>query len=268
MKFYRDDPWLISVLTSASQADLAILIDFITADGEGRIALDKTVKNLLLAAKQESEINGDILLYIAEEIQKFGANTLVSVLRGGQGVLYKEIVCDVADRLKVTYNAALEVADIEGLIQLKILEKAMEKMSEDQKREFFDQFGVSYTTGMGAAAMAALLVAIKASGFYAYQLAAIIANGMARLLLSRGLAMGANAALTRTIGFLAGPIGWAVTAIWAAFDIAGPAYRVTMPCVIQVGYMRQKALHCECPNCGAQVVKTAKFCQECGHKLL
>ena len=50
----------------------------------------------------------------------------------------------------------------------------------------------------------------------------------------------ANAALTRSLCVFAGPIGWVVTAVWTLLDIAGPAYRVTIPAVIQVAYMRAK----------------------------
>lgn len=41
------------------------------------------------------------------------------------------------------------------------------------------------------------------------------------------------------MSILTGPIGWAITAIWTAIDIAGAAYRVTIPAVIQVAYLRK-----------------------------
>ncbi|WP_409012598.1 hypothetical protein [Bacteroides xylanisolvens] len=40
-----------------------------------------------------------------------------------------------------------------------------------------------------------------------------------------------------------GPIGWILTAVWTLIDIAGPAYRVTIPAVIQIAYIRQSANH-------------------------
>lgn len=68
----------------------------------------------------------------------------------------------------------------------------------------------------------------------------IVANAVSKSLLGRGLAMASNAALTRWLSIFAGPIGWSVTAIWTAIDIAGPAYRVTIPSVVQIAYMRAK----------------------------
>jgi len=34
-----------------------------------------------------------------------------------------------------------------------------------------------------------------------------------------------------------------ITGLWTAFDIVGPAYRVTIPTVIQVAVVRQKYLY-------------------------
>ncbi|MDE6045338.1 MAG: hypothetical protein K2F85_07480 [Helicobacter sp.] len=41
------------------------------------------------------------------------------------------------------------------------------------------------------------------------------------------------------MGVFLGPIGWIITALWTALDIAGPAYRVTIPATIQIACMRQ-----------------------------
>ena len=46
------------------------------------------------------------------------------------------------------------------------------------------------------------------------------------------------------MSILIGPIGWAITSIWTIIDIAGPAYRVTIPACIQIAYMRNKYIYC------------------------
>jgi uncharacterized protein YaaW (UPF0174 family) len=38
-------------------------------------------------------------------------------------------------------------------------------------------------------------------------------------------------------------IGWVITGLWTAIDIAGAAYRITIPAVIHVAALRQKHLH-------------------------
>jgi uncharacterized protein YaaW (UPF0174 family) len=83
---------------------------------------------------------------------------------------------------------------------------------------------------------------IKLGGFVPYKLAVIVANAIAKALLGRGLSLAAGAALTRWMAIFAGPIGWAVTTIWTIYDIAKPAYRVTIPCVLHIAMLRQKYL--------------------------
>ena len=103
--------------------------------------------------------------------------------------------------------------------------------------------------GFGKQAMiAAIQIAIKKGGFAAYKLAVIVANAVCRTLLGRSLSFAANATLTRWLSVFAGPIGWAITTIWTAIDIAGPAYRVTIPAVIQIAYMRTKINYIEDNN--------------------
>lgn len=265
MKNYREDIELMSILDAAQREDLAILIDIITDSGKGRISLDSDVKEGLLNCKNPQSTQS-VKVLIAQEIQKFGSNSLISIFRGGKGVLYREIVNDVADHVGANYNDKQDITQVEGAILLKIVEKSLEKMSEEEKRLFFDQFGVRYE-GVGPASMAALIAVIKVSGFAFYQMVAIVAQATTKALLGKGLTFAASNSLMRGISAFAGPIGWAITGIWTAFDLASPAYRVTVPCVIQIAYMRQQALIRECQNCKAAVTKDTKFCGECGHKL-
>ena len=48
--------------------------------------------------------------------------------------------------------------------------------------------------------------------------------------------------LSRFISIFCGPVGWLLLTGWTIWDIMGPAYRVTIPAVIQVAYMRTKYL--------------------------
>ena len=117
-------------------------------------------------------------------------------------------------------------------------------------------------------ALAAIIAAISASGFAAYKLAAVLANTVARQLLGRGLAFGATAPFLQGMSVLTGPIGWAITAVWSAYDLASPGYRVTVPCAIQIAYMRKKMQSVICSSCGVPNGPSAKFCPECGHRLV
>lgn len=265
MSNFREDPDLLNLLNKASPEDLAILIDIVTDSGKGRVSVSNDV--LVRLVEQRDATTLDTRVALAAEIQQFGGNSLASIFRGGKGVPYHEIVCDVASHVSANYNDKQDTAQIEAAVLLKIVEKSLDKMSEAEKKELFEQFGIT-NQGIGPAAMTALITAVRASGFAAYKMTAIIAQATAKALLGRGLTFAASGGVMRGLSVLTGPIGWAITGIWTAFDLASPAYRVTVPCVIQLAYMRQKMNVTGCPGCGEPVLKGSKFCVGCGHKLV
>ena len=142
---YREDKDLIDVLHNGLHADMGTLIDIITDNGKGRISLSNETKEELLAAASSTVIDSEVIridesakFLIAQEIQGFGGNTIINLFRGGEGVLYKEIAIDVASHLGANYNDKQDISQIEGAILLKVVEKSMEKMSEEEKKQFFD----------------------------------------------------------------------------------------------------------------------------------
>lgn len=261
---------LSTLLLSSDAEDIHILIDHITDKGEGRISLSSDSCAQLIHAKNSNKISPEDVALIVTELRMFGGNTIFNLFRGGNGVPYKEILCDVADHLKVNYNNKSDCATIEMAVLLKVLEQSIEKMTDQEREKLFETLGGSFT-GTGPLMMASLQAAIRASGFAAYKLAAVVAQATAKAILGRGLAFTTTAPLMRGISVFAGPIGWAVTGIWTAFDLASPAYRVTVPCIVQIAYMRQKLLsesaEMHCPKCHAPATKGTKFCGECGNSL-
>ena len=209
-------------------------------DGENRFMEELTTND---AYKVYCPDHNKYWRLIAEEIQCFGANTLVTIFRG-KGVEYKEVLTDVCDKLKVNYNNASSTEIIENNLLMKILTDALEKMKPEEIKDLANEMGINNTKGITAQSMIASFQTIFiAGGFWSYQLTVIIANQVWRILFNRGLSLAANSGLTRAMSILAGPIGWVITGIWTAIDIAGPAYRVTIPAVIQVAVLRQKHLY-------------------------
>lgn len=241
----------LSFLSSATNEDLKVLVDYITLGKSGSPRLTET-----LTGTDEYKRNYPYHLdrmtgSITDELQRFGGNTFANILRG-HGVPYKTILVDVCKKMKVSFNKNSSVEVIEGCLLQHVLIKTMEEMSDEDMRNLLAELKIK-TTGFGKQAMmAAVQSAIRLGGFASYKIAVIVANAVARALLGRGLSFAANAALTRWIGVFAGPIGWAVTIAWTALDIAGPAYRVTIPSVIQIAYMRVKA------NTPPQLIEAAR----------
>jgi len=173
-----------------------------------------------------------------------GGNTLANVIRG-EGVPWAEIVRDVADKLNVEIKKSDSTPEVERLVAFNVLERAIDEMTPEQKEELRDNLqraGLPRDMPLGQGALAAGLLAGKLAGFAAYKLLVVVANAVAKVLIGRGLALAANATLTRLLGMALGPIGWAITAIWTVIDIAGPAYRITIPSVVMIGVLRASKL--------------------------
>ena len=265
------DEDLLLVLRQSSNDQLDPLVAYVCFDKDGASRLTEELTALEVFKKNYPRQNHAAYVdELASEIQKFGANSFVNLFRGGKGVTYKEIVCDVAGKLSVKYDSAWGVEAIETNILLKVLEGAYAKMDAAERKEFLESIGEDTSKGIPAVLpLAAIQALIKVSGFAAYRISLIIANAVAKSILGRGLTLGANAGLTRGLSILAGPIGWVITGLWTVFDIASPAYRVTIPCVLQVAMLRRALDMVMCHSCGMEHSKKikAKFCSACGAPL-
>ncbi|WP_367701535.1 DUF3944 domain-containing protein [Helicobacter pylori] len=237
----------LEFLKRLSSSDLKDLFDTLVYDEDGALRMNEE----LTSSTEYQRYGYDYAKYaerIAEELQHYGANSFASALRG-TGVLYKEILCDACDHLKVNYHEKSPTSLIEQNMLSSILQKSLEKMSDEEIRELCDELGVKNTNKLGKQALStAALTLFRMGGFKSYQLALIVANAVIKAIFQRGLSLGTNAALTRGLSILTGPVGWIITGVWTAIDIAGPAYRVTIPACILVATLRLKAQANEIKN--------------------
>lgn len=233
---------LTPVLARASNEDLNPLVEYIL-----KANLTETLSNSDLYKKNYPHHTRYIAI-IEKEIRTFGGNTFVNIFRG-TGPAYAEIVRDVASRLDVKCSKHLSVEEVEMALIMQVIGNAWEKMGSEEKRAFMKEIGIENVVSLPKSLpIVALQAAIRASGFFSYKLAAIVANAVAKFILGRGLTLAGNATLMRSISLFAGPIGWAITGIWTAVDIAGPAYRVTIPCVLHIAMLRQKQAQAKAKN--------------------
>lgn len=254
------DKDLNPVLEIADKDDLEPLVDYV-AD---KISESLTDSDAYKIHYPEHTQYADL---IAREIRLMGGNSFANIFRG-EGPTYYEIVCDVAKKLEVPFNENRTIDDVEDAILETILKKALDHMSDDERSELLEAMGSKGGLDKGGITTAAFIAIFRAGGFYSYQLTLIIANQIARIILGHGLRIGTNAALTRTVSILTGPIGWAITGIWTAIDVAGPSFKVTIPCVIHVAMLRKKLNALSCKECNAILPDTTvKFCPECGNKM-
>lgn len=172
---------------------------------------------------------------IAGELQHFGGDSVVNLFRG-KGVLYKEILSDVCDKLSVKYRKNNSAYDIENLLIEKLTKLSWEKMSAKEKETVLDSMNIP--DGFAGSPLAFIVASIKAGGIGSFQWSSWLAQ-------SASLAFGHAALSGLSLGFVgsrgvaafAGPLAAIVVTVPL---ISGAAYRVTMPSVIQIAYMRRK----------------------------
>lgn len=155
---------------------------------------------------------------------------------------YREIVHDVCKKMDVSVDSGASLERMEQALMEMMLKKAWDSYSEEEREEFLKEMGEDAQTflpGKAGLAGGALIKLIRMGGFAPYKWAAILANAIAKMILGRGLAFAVTPAIMRGIGVFAGPIGATVMGLYTLYDMAGPAYKVTVPAAIYIAALRQ-----------------------------
>ena len=240
MAVYRNDPDL-NLLGKCSNEELQLLVSILTTDprdGDTRWteSLTGTPEFRLLAPDHRRYWQ-----LIAAEFQRYGANTLASLVRLGQGVTYREILVDVCDKLDVNYNQKSTTETIELALLMKVLEKSLDQMTPEELAVFSRNMHLDLTNPTPQLILIAVQAAIRTSSLAALELATMLS---ASVITSLGgiVTWGTVVVASRALSGLAGPLAIALSSACVFSDIAGPAYRVTIPACIIVSWLRQQHL--------------------------
>lgn len=207
----RDLP-LIDLLSKASSDDLNVLADLITDDGKGRVALDSKVKITILNHRKKGSLQS-IPNVLEAEIRAFGSNSIANIFRS-DSVSYLELATDVAKKLDGKPTPSHDVLAIEQIVMRQALSKYAGVKS------FSD-----YAALAGQVAQVVKMLVSTASG-----LGGIAATG--------GAAAAMSAIGGRLISLAAPPLAVAATGA-TIFQAASPAFRITVPAVLQIARIRQ-----------------------------
>ncbi len=177
-------------------------------------------------------------------MQRYGDNSFMNFFRN-EGVLYKEILCDACDHLDINYNERSATSLIEQNMLSKLLKDSLEKMSGREIKELCDGLGMTNIDKVigenKQVLIASVLTLFKAGGSHSYALAVSVADAMVRQTLGHGLSsVVGKVVLKKTLGILAGPIGWVITGALVSVNLVGSAYRVTVPACVLVATLRKK----------------------------
>lgn len=242
----QGDDDLLQLLFDAEVEDLSVLVDHLTDTGKGRLSLSKEVCEVLHDARQRQKFSRDVLCLLIREIQHFGGNTMRNLLRRN-GVPYAEIVRDVLEHVGGVSSKTEAVESMELKILETLVAKIWGEMSAAQQAEFARKFGSVEQANAGA--FVAIQAAIRHGGPSAVHAASLISGTFFRV--------------SPFLHIAALPFN----ALLGFYGLASPAYRVTLPCVVLIAYIRQKKALTTCLSCGEGNLRSAKFCSECGVRL-
>lgn len=260
---YRHDPDL-EFLGSLDRDALDPLVDILTKGKDGTLRRNQNLTSESLY-KEHAPNHAKYWHLIAAELQTWHGHALWNRWRGvgdKQGVLYRDILCDVCDNMQINYNKNSETDLIETYLLQKIWADVMEKMTPEQLREIAEGLNlripdVVERQAISQAIVYALRLYIRSRGFLPYKSVVVLANSVYNYafapLTGSGLSLAANAALPRSLSRLVGPVASNLMVLWATYEFVeyavGPAYRVTRPAVIMVAYLRAQWRHdTESPN--------------------
>ncbi len=180
---YRYDSDL-EFLKRLSSNDLKDLFDTLVYDEDGTPRMNEE----LTSSTEYKRCGHDYAKYprrIAEELQRYGGNTFINFFRD-EGVLYKEILCDACDHLKVNYHEESPTSLIEQNMLSKLLKDSLERMSKEDLEKLRHELGMTNIDKVigenKQVLIASVLTLFKAGGSHSYALAIAVADAMVKKL--------------------------------------------------------------------------------------
>ena len=224
-------------LSSCENEDLRVLCDILTHDRLGNIRITEQ-----LTATDEYNRNypEDMLFLvpqISNELLKYGSNTLATFWHN-EPDSYETVLRRVCKQMDVRTMEQDSVTKMERNLLTTLCQDTLNKMSERELRLLANENGIPDKTLTRQALTAALLMAIRTSRAVLTRIAARVIQYIVEIITVRGVATAGIETATRAVGGVLGPIGWIALGAWTVYDISSPAYRVCVPAVLQVAYMR------------------------------
>lgn len=228
----------LAFLATCENEDLRTLCDILTYNNKGEIRLSEQLTNSDAYINYYPDRMNLMTNELAEELRKFGSNTVKTICRKGEADSYETIVRRVCKRMKINVGSDNNTQEMERELLISICEHTTEKLSNEELRSFADKAGIPHKRLNRQMLVYAVMVAIRRNTYLMTEMVYYVSLRIANMLLGRWITVMGMSTVGRYLGMAAGPIGWAALAGWTISDIASPAYRVMIPAVIMVASMR------------------------------
>ena len=205
------DPHILSLLKKTSLNHIDYLVDVLTDNGKGRVALSSSVKDLLLEEKAERDYSEHGLRHLLHELQEYGGHSLVNIFRS-EPLPYSELLTDVHKKLNGKDSKKKNNATKEREIVLSLFGDDWQSLADHERWERCTETKV-------------------VSGFFKMQDNLRINDKGVVIGLSTAASVAAFAALRLH------PVTAIVSTIGLANQTLGEAYRVTIPFVAHIAML-------------------------------
>ncbi len=218
-------------LKEVSNEELSVFVEIMLDKGKLTERLTKSDEYKKFGDDYKSYVDK-----ISDEYLTFGTNTFKNFVYSGRKT-YKDILCDIAKHKDVKFDKTSKVDVIESLLLEKLLVDSWRKLSDSVKEELMNEFepNEKYISTSQLKEATWLLELFRKNDLTAYKIILFIEDQISTSLLGRSLKTAVKFVFARIIF---GPASW----VYAIYSIAGPAYRVMVPCTILVAAMRRRLL--------------------------
>ena len=227
----------LQFLLSCKNDDLRTLCDILTYDRLGNIRITEQLTSSDEYLYNYPENMLSLVPQISTELLKYGSNTLMTYWNGGPDS-YETVLRRVCKQMDVDVDEEEDVPTMEYNLLTALCQDTLKKMSERELRLLANESGIPDKRLTRQALTAALLMALRASRPILVRVVARVVQYVVEMVAVRGVATAGIETASRAVGGALGPIGWIALGAWTVYDITAPAYRVCIPAVLQVAYMR------------------------------
>lgn len=206
-------------------------------------------KKLLSASNDCAASRTELVALIDSQIKYYGSSDVAYLKRalfgGSGGVEAKEIVEDVCDKLKVNIKVGGSTESRLERLVTAVVEKELLSKKPDELSKAFKDVGVGdadrelileHLKTNGKIAILPILVQVLGPKITLGIIETIIVSLIAQIIGREAAKQLIKELMKRNPWINAlGPVLWAISGAWLAFDLQGPAYRKTVPICLYLG---------------------------------
>lgn len=227
------DEHLTPLLLASSEAELALLIEFLGRPPSGLLWLDRRLRD-------PAASHADRVQAVVEEVLRCANHTIAGRLGGGKRA-YLQVLCDALQELDLPETPAQGVHALELRVVRYVLDSEFDRLPAERQDALLEHFfaGDFFASGLrGYDAVHPLMTRVgpEQRQLSAGKIGRTVRRAGGRELRRRVTSMATRAALKIVVRGFAAPVHWAMT----GWDWLGPAFRLTVPVICYVAYLRRR----------------------------